>query len=355
MTEHLPSPEALPVGAALLSEGCLVEVNPPFCSLLGHGPEELVGCELGSLLAPEDRVELASRLAATDEGWFEVAGAAADGRPIVVSLRIGPGGEVVVAQPAGAPILAGDQGTASDEQVRRGEWETAGIDRVLSHDVRGALRGVSSFLALLRREAGDTLTGTGQEYFETAAAAAARADVMVERIVHFLRLSLRPLQLTPTQLDDIVARAVDESSLMFAGEPARLEVGSLPTVWGDPGLLVECFAELLTNARKFADGPVNVGIAADATSEGWVYVDLVDDGPGVDPAFAEDAFQLFRLLQPKGRYPGIGVGLALCRQIVRVHGGRCWIVEDEQPGTRVRLRLRAAPAPASPGHSGRVS
>ncbi len=351
MSDGKPSghldPGSIPVGAAVLQEGRVVAVNSQFCSVLRHHPDGLIGRELVSLLAPEDGAELASRLAATDptDESFEVAGTAADGGPFLATIRLGPGCEVAVAHPAGPPVVVGDRDGGSDDQARRGEWQRAGVDRVLSHDVRGALRGVTSFLALLDRESGEALVGSGREYFTTATAAAARADLMVERIVHFLRLSVRPLQLVPVELDDLMARAEDESSLRFAGEPARLELGSLPAVWGDPGLLVECFAELLTNARKFAEGPVGVEVAVSATEDGWVYLDFVDDGPGVDPEFAEDAFQLFRLLQAKGRYPGIGVGLALCRQIVRVHGGRCWIVADEAPGTRVRLRLRSVSDP----------
>lgn len=338
-------PEMLPVGAALLTDGSVSAVNTAFCSALRTGADELIGRELGSMLAPEDRVELTSRLAAAEgtDDWFEVAGAAADGGPFVASLNLGRRGEVVLARPAGVPILLGDQGV--DDQVRRGDWQQMGIDRVLSHDVRGALRGVSSFLALLDRESGQAFTGTGREYFSTATAAAARADLMVERIVHFMRLSIRPLRLVRVDLGEVVTRACDESALAFAGDAADLEVDALPPVWGDPGLLVECFAELLTNARKFADGPVGVGITVGATEGGWAYLDFADDGPGVDPEFAEDAFQLFRLLQPKGRYPGIGVGLALCREILRVHGGRCWIVEGGPAGTRVRLRFRTAPDP----------
>jgi signal transduction histidine kinase len=105
---------------------------------------------------------------------------------------------------------------------------------------------------------------------------------------------------------------------------------------------VEAVTELVTNARKFADGAVHIAIDATPIG-GWTYVRLRDDGPGVEPQLAEDAFLPFRLLQPKGRFPGVGMGLPLCRQILRAHGGRCWIEALEPPGASLALRLATAP------------
>jgi signal transduction histidine kinase len=70
-------------------------------------------------------------------------------------------------------------------------------------------------------------------------------------------------------------------------------------------------------------------------------VRVTDDGPGIEPRLAEDAFRLYRLLQPKGRYPGIGMGLPLARRRIEVQGGRLWIEAAEGRGTTVVLRLAA--------------
>jgi signal transduction histidine kinase len=161
--------------------------------------------------------------------------------------------------------------------------------------------------------------------------------------VRYLRLTIRPLRIYPVALDRIVDDAYRASLAGFEGDAARLDRGELPVVWGDPSLLAECLSELITNARKFAVGPVGIRVEVDRTIAGWVYLQVCDDGPGIDPAFVEDAFEPFRLLQPKGRYPGVGMGLALCRRIVEVHAGRCWIEASERAGTTVRLRLPLAP------------
>jgi signal transduction histidine kinase len=231
--------------------------------------------------------------------------------------------------------LAGAPGVAPTHP-----WERAGLDRVLSHDVRGALRGVTSFLTLLGRELTEAEETAG-EYHATAAAAAGRADVMVERIVHLLRLDLRPLELGPVDLGQVVAATTARLADEQATAP-NVDAGTLPTVWADRALIAECVAELITNAHKFSDGAATIDVSTTRTVGPWVYLSVSDDGPGVEPQFAEDAFALFRLLQPKGRFAGVGMGLPIARRIAEVHGGRLWIAAHDGPGTTVCIRLLSA-------------
>jgi signal transduction histidine kinase len=205
---------------------------------------------------------------------------------------------------------------------------------------------VKSFLTLLERDLGDALAGQAAEFYTTAASAATRTDLMLERLVALLRLSIRPISLAPLAVEDVLVDAVARSTEIFPGDPPGLVAGPLPMVWANRTLLVDALAELLTNARKFADGPVEVQLTADQQGR-WVYLRLHDDGPGVDPDLAEDAFTPFRLLQPKGRYPGVGMGLPTVRESMRAQGGHCRIEAAPTPGpetsgTTVVIRLALA-------------
>jgi signal transduction histidine kinase len=341
-------PGLLALGVAVLEDGQIVRVNPRFGEAVGHGSDALEGRPFAELVAPDDRERVQSLLDEGDAGgeWTEVAGLRADSLPFVLAMKVGgsPGGsgrQTVATVGAGATLVGPDAETVP-EYVRQGDWEQVGLDRVLSHDVRGALRGAGSFLTLLEREIGDHLVESAAEFYTTASASTARADHMVDQIVQYLRLTVRPVQLTRLPLGDIIEPALAVSASRFEGDSPVLETGELPTVWGNAPLLTEALAELVTNSRKFTDDNVSIHVDVDSRDEGWVYLHLRDDGLGIDPEFSEDAFEMFRLLQPKGRYPGVGMGLAMVRRVIEVQGGRCWIEPSEPPGTTVRIRLALA-------------
>ena len=189
----------------------------------------------------------------------------------------------------------------------------------------------------------------------------------------FLRLEDDPLAMRSLPLGVLIElaarqsqRDVDELALLDGqgdlAEPvvvhdhtgAVYEDRALHVV-GDSELLVWCLAELITNARKFArprdgdvqdarrDPPEPTQIDIDATSHhGWVHVQLTNSGRAVDPALAEDAFKLGRMLQARGERPGIGLGLPLCRRIVTRHGGRVTLGRSPDGDTVATLRLHGA-------------
>jgi len=341
-----PGPWGAPIGMAVLAGDRVVSCNPLFAAVLRAEQADLVGEPLGRWLAPEDRVELADRLArpADDrEGrvWSPVAGLAPDGGPWVGDLLVGDAEgdeQVVVLVVSSGPLAV--EGRGSGGPVFPAPGTRYEVDRVLSHDVRGGLRGTNSFLTLLDRELSGSVEGQAAEYLHTAAAAALRTDTMVERLVHLLRVADAAVTLRPTAVDGLVGEVVATSLEAFPGAAPDLEVGTLPTVWADRSLLVGCLAELVTNARKFEGA--HLGLSVDRVDDGWAYLVVSDDGPGIQPDLAEDAFRPFRLLQAKGRFPGVGMGLPTCRAIARVHAGRCWIDPSPAVGARVLLRLAVA-------------
>ena len=105
---------------------------------------------------------------------------------------------------------------------------------------------------------------------------------------------------------------------------------NLPVVRGDPPRLVEVMQTLVDNAAKFmGDQPepqIDIGVQTGKNE----YIFFVrDNGIGISPAYHEKVFGLFDKLEAQSE--GTGVGLALAKRIVEVHGGRIW-VESEGKG-----------------------
>jgi signal transduction histidine kinase len=112
----------------------------------------------------------------------------------------------------------------------------------------------------------------------------------------------------------------------------RVEIQpDLPTVRGDRTRLLEVLQNLIENAVKFRSGqgePV-VEVGRRPGGDGPPVFFVRDNGVGIDPRYHDRVFALFERLDP--RVEGTGVGLALVKRIVEVHGGRVW-VESEGAG-----------------------
>ncbi|MBM3776606.1 MAG: histidine kinase [Acidobacteria bacterium] len=116
-----------------------------------------------------------------------------------------------------------------------------------------------------------------------------------------------------------------------------VEQRDLPVIQGDPVRLSSLFSHLVANAARFRSetGPL-LRVWAEPCGPGWTFC-LEDNGIGLDPAAADRLFQPLTRLSDE-RHAGAGMGLAICRRIVDLHGGRIWL-ERAEPGRGAQFRF----------------
>lgn len=118
-------------------------------------------------------------------------------------------------------------------------------------------------------------------------------------------------------------------------------------LYGDQALLFQAMANLIDNALKYAPAGQPVVLAAHGQG-GWAHLSVADAGPGIAPELNGKAIERFQRLHLNSAIPGNGLGLTLTKAIAELHGGEL-ILEDNQPGLRATLRLKAATRPV-PDH-----
>jgi len=136
-------------------------------------------------------------------------------------------------------------------------------------------------------------------------------------------------------------KAIEESG-------AVITTDELPQVTADEAQLTQLFQNLIANAIKYrGDVPPHIHVSAKPyesladhptnsapqpkLSSGWLF-SVADNGIGIDPAHARRIFQIFQRLHHDARYPGTGIGLAVCKKIVERHGGRIWVESEAGKG-----------------------
>jgi len=120
---------------------------------------------------------------------------------------------------------------------------------------------------------------------------------------------------------------------------------AMPSVWGNPTRLGQLFINLLSNAAQSIDpDPAERGEVVVRTSvrDGMAEVEISDTGSGIPPEVQSRLFEPFFTTKPAGQ--GTGLGLPICRNIVREHGGRLELESDPGSGTTVRILLPIAEA-----------
>ncbi len=248
--------------------------------------------------------------------------------------------------------LEQDRQAERESLIRELESKNAELERftyTVSHDLKSPLITIRGFLGILAK---DLEEGRGDRLRGDLERMAAAADAMERLLGELLRLSRIGRVVNASQqvpFTRVVRDAVALVRARLEERGIRLVVDEpLPEVYGDPLRLVEVVQNLVENASKFlGDQPepcIHVGTRTGVGSQTVLFVE--DNGIGIEPRYHDKVFGLFQKLDPHA--DGSGVGLALVKRIVEVHGGRVWVESAGRgQGTTVCFTLPPAPAPAS--------
>ena len=196
-----------------------------------------------------------------------------------------------------------------------------------SHDMRQPLRMISSYLQLLESELAPILTVETRQNLAFATEGAQRMDQMLAALLDYSRTGRQ--RETMVELD---SRAAADEALHYLG-PAiaqaaaevRLE-GTWPRLIANGEEMRRLLQNLIDNGIKYrVQGRRPEVVLSSRTAGGDWCVTVRDNGVGLLPGQETRLFKVFERLQPRSRYPGTGIGLALCRKIVEHHGGRIWV------------------------------
>jgi len=212
------------------------------------------------------------------------------------------------------------------EELLRSNEELQQFAYVASHDLREPLRTVSIYAQLLAKRYAGKLEGDGHQFIAFIVENAARMETLVHDLLDFSRIDVRGMDFfARTSLETAMDDAIGNIRTLVAESGAVITRDPLPTVMGDAVQLTRLFQNLLVNSIKYRNQEVpRVHVAVRESGDDYL-ISVKDNGIGIDPQYAEKIFGIFRVLQPRDRNSGSGMGLAICRKIVSRHAGRIWV------------------------------
>lgn len=234
-------------------------------------------------------------------------------------------------------------------EMRTNQRQRAFIDAV-THEMRTPLASLRLYLDTLARH--DPDPGQRQQFLARMHEDVERLDRTLEQVLTAARTEEpgRRVKLGVVRLSDLLRECIAEiRSHHGLAEAAVRLAGADASVRGDAGELAVVFRNLLENAVKYSDAPVEVKVFVDAVNDERVRVEISDRGIGIPSG---ELRKIFRRFYRAGRdvqrtASGLGLGLFIVRNLVRRQGGRV-VARSEGRGTGSRfvVTLRTAPPAA---------
>jgi len=223
------------------------------------------------------------------------------------------------------------------QELRRSNDDLLHFASIVSHDLREPIRKIKIFEALLRDEKKAVFTDNVKKYLGKIEKSTQRMENIIEGILAYSTIDNTTQQIEKVNLDEVIENIKADLELIIEEKGAVLVISTFPVIEGAPILITQLFYNLIQNALKFskADVPPRIIISCktiEYNAVSCVEITIKDNGIGFDEAFSERIFNNFERLHSKDQYEGNGLGLSLCKKIVKRHSGKISVKSQKDDG-----------------------
>lgn len=199
---------------------------------------------------------------------------------------------------------------------------------IASHDLKSPLRNIGSYAQLLKKRYSTQLDEEADTFLEFIAN---NAQMMNNIITHLLEYSTidRKRELSLTDLNRLMELIHFNLKDIIKKNEAVIEYHELPKLWLQKSSITQVLHHLIENAIKYRSNKVpHIIIDSEKLPDSnlWQF-SIKDNGQGLDEMYSDKAFQPFQRINMRD-VPGEGMGLAICRKIIKLHGGDIWFKQN---------------------------
>lgn len=228
------------------------------------------------------------------------------------------------------------------ENLARSNKDLQQFAYVASHDLQEPLRQVITFTRLLRERYRGKLDNKADEFIDFAVDGAERMSHFIRDLLVYSGLQSGTVQDTRVDMNEAFDSAAANCREAIMESGAAITRDHLPSVKGDPTQLVQLIQNLIGNAVKYGRKGMRPAahMAVRRKKDQWIF-SIQDNGIGIPREAYDRIFVIFQRLHPRTKYPGTGIGLAICKKIVERHGGQIWVESVQGSGSTFYFTLPA--------------
>jgi PAS domain S-box-containing protein len=225
-------------------------------------------------------------------------------------------------------------------ELKRSNDELQQFAYVASHDLQEPLRMVASYTQLLAQRYKGRLDADADEFIAYAVDGSNRMQRLIQDLLAYSRAGTSGKPVCQISSENALKEALMNLQATIAESGAVVTHDSLPATTTDESQLVQVFQNLVGNAIKY-HGPEAPRVHVSATKNGakeWIF-SVRDNGMGIDPQHFDRIFVLFQRLHGREEFAGTGIGLAICKKVLELQGGRIWVESQPEKGSTFHFAL----------------
>jgi light-regulated signal transduction histidine kinase (bacteriophytochrome) len=226
-------------------------------------------------------------------------------------------------------------------QLDRANAEFEEFVSMAAHNLRESLRNVASSSELMAETHAGRPDSDAGILLDRIRQGAARMQSLLAGVVDYWATCNSGRQSSRTDMEAVLSQALLSTDRQIAERNAIVTHDPLPPVCGDFEILAKVLHHLIRNAIEYCGAPSPLVHISSARLDRDLVFSVADNGPGIDPAFQDRLFGVFKRLHGN-EHPGNGLGLAFCRKAIEWQGGRMWM--ESAPGAGSTFYFSLPPA-----------
>jgi PAS domain S-box-containing protein len=233
-------------------------------------------------------------------------------------------------------------------ELQQANIELEAFSRTAAHDLKSPLNGIVGMSGLLRLKAAHKLDENEQRYLALIERSSRDMATLINDLLTLSRAGSVELQRATVDLAPIVHAQLDQLRTLEPLRNVEVDMPDRLEMYCDEGLMHSVLHNLLNNAWKFTgtQDPACITLTLQCDDEASTLT-VADNGAGFDTSGLDDLMRPFQRFHTQAQFQGTGLGLVTCQRIVQRHGGRLSVTSRPGQGTRVAVRLPAAPPDAA--------
>lgn len=228
----------------------------------------------------------------------------------------------------------------AEEELRRYAEELALSNEELyvfsyaaSHDLQEPLRSIQNFLETLNKKYKKRLGPEMEEQINAADDGVTRMYRLITDFLMYSRVGTERAVKEDIDCNLTLKDAMANLEIAIKESKASINHFTLPKINGNFVQITQVFQNLIANAIKYqGENQPAIDISAEKKDGMWLFA-VKDNGIGIEQWFSERIFMVFQKLHDHRKYPGSGIGLALCKRVIEKHGGKIWFESEVGKGT----------------------